>query len=135
MNLFEELEKYLNSEEGKKSIERFAEKIENETKTKLNQLERFNSWGNFNEFIEKVITKYSSNKYRDKWYNKGIEPPEELYWFLFEFVKYYGRECNENEWRKHANIFTSELYYYDNYIFNRMDGQGSVIKIINLNFL
>jgi len=126
---YNDLTKWFETDEGKKSLEDFCNKLAAEDKIKNEQLEKFHNRGNFKEFIEKVITKYSSEKYRISWYDRHIEPPEELYWFLFFYAEKYGRECNEKEWSEYSNTFTSALFYINGYYFNRMDGQGSVIKI------
>jgi hypothetical protein len=120
---------WFDTDEGKKNIEDFAKKIQLKQDIKDMQLERFKSKGNFAEFVERVITKYNSPKYRDKWYNRGVEPPKNLYWFLFFYAEKFGRECASEEWEKYGNTFTSTLYFYEGYYFNRMDGQGSIIKI------
>lgn len=125
-----EMSKFLKSEEGKKVMDNFLNKIEIEYEIRNKQLERFNRIGNFNEFVEKVIVKYNSNKYRNFWYNKGIEPPEKLYWFLFDYAEKYGRTCTEDEYSKYGNVFTGEMFYYRGYYFNKMHGQGSVVQII-----
>jgi len=122
--------KFLDSEEGKKSMEQFCLNIVKTEEVLNNQLERFHKNNNFKEFIEKVIIKYDSDNYKDRWYYKGIQPPEDLYWFLYEYAVKYGRECKKKEWKKYSNNFTSELYYINGYYFNRMDGQGSIIQVI-----
>lgn len=123
------LDEFLNSEEGKKSLTDYVNKLNRKDARINNQLERFHDKYNFSEFVNKVITKYDGDAYKDRWYNRSIEPPEDLYWFLFSYVRRYGRECTVDEWETHANMFTSELYYHDGYYFNKMDGQGSVIQI------
>jgi hypothetical protein len=72
---------YLESEEGKIATDKYFEKVKNRHDIQLKQLERLHQSNNFNSFIEKVILKYESEKYVKRWYNRGIEPPEELYWF------------------------------------------------------
>lgn len=130
MRDLKKIEEWFDSEEGKKSIAEFAEKIEREERIKTNQLERFYKSGKFLELTEKVIKKYNTDKYRDSWYKRGIEPPESLFWFLFQYAEKYGRECEEEEWKQYGNMFTSSLFFIDGYYFNRMDGQGSVIKVV-----
>ena len=120
---------WLDSEECKKSIADCADKINREEEIKSKQLEKFNMLGNFGRFTEKVIAKYSSDKYRHSWYNRGIEPPEDLFWFLFHYAEKYGRECNEEEWKQYGNMFSSALFFCNGYYFNRMDGQCSVIHV------
>lgn len=124
------IHEWFDSEEGKKSIAEFAEKIEMEERIKTNQLERFHKSGKFLELTEKAIKKYNTDKYINSWYKRGIEPPESLFWFLFEYAKKYGRECEEQEWNQYGNMFTSSLFFINGYYFNRMDGQGSVIKVV-----
>ena len=124
------IDEWFDSEEGKKSIAEFAEKIEREEGIKTNQLERLNKSGKFIELTEKAIEKYSTDKYINSWYKRGIEPPESLFWFLFEYAEKYGRECEEQEWKQYGNMFTSSLFFINGYYFNRMDGQGSVIKVV-----
>jgi hypothetical protein len=126
----QKLRDWLNSEEGKKSITDYAEKINKKEEIIIKQLERFNRLGNFEQFTEKVIAKYNSDKYRDSWYGRGIEPPEDLFWFLFNYAEKYGRECNEEEWEQYGNVFSSALFFCNGYYFNKMDGQGTVIKVI-----
>ena len=120
---------WFDSEEGQKSIADFADKLNREKEIKTKQLERFNRIGNFEQFTEKVIAKYNSDKYRDSWYGRGIEPPEDLFWFLFHYAEKYGRECSEEEWKQYGNMFSSALFFCNGYYFNRMDGQGSIIQV------
>ena len=124
------IDEWFDSEEGKKSIADFAEKIEREERIKTKQLQRLHESGNFLELTEKAIEKYNSDDYIDSWYKRGVEPPESLFWFLFEYAEKYGRECEEQEWEQYGNMFTSSLFFVNGYYFNRMDGQGSVIKVV-----
>ena len=125
----QKIKDWFDSEEGKKSMADFADKLDREEKIKEKQLEKLSISGNFIELTEKAIKKYNSDKYRDRWYNRGIEPPEDLFWFLFHYSEKYGRVCNEEEWKKYGNMFSSALFYCNGYYFNRMDGQGSVIQV------
>ena len=129
-NMLKKIDEWFESEEGKKSIDKFLEKIEREKTIKNNQLERLNRSGKFLELTKKAIAKYNTTEYRDSWYKRGIEPPESLFWFLFEYAEKYGRECEEQELKKYGNMFTSSLFFLNGYYFNRMDGQGSVIKVV-----
>lgn len=124
------IDEWFESEEGKNSITKFTEKIEREERIKTNQLERLYKSGKFIEFTENVIEKYNTDKYKDSWYKRGYEPPESLFWFLFDYAEKYGRECDEQELEQYGNMFTSCLFFVNGYYFNRMDGQGSVIKVI-----
>ena len=125
----DKLNEILESEDGKKSLETFLQKLSLEKATRSRQLIKFHERGNFVEFIEKVILKYNSKEYEDRWYSRSIMPPEDLYWFLYDYAKVYGRECNYEEWDKYTNSFSSDLLFCNGYYFNKMDGQGSVFKI------
>ena len=81
---------------------------------------------NPNPFIEKVLNKYESDSYKDRWYGRGIEPEEALSWFLFSYAERYGTPCYEKEY---LNMFTGEAYYLGSYVIQVMHGQGSVIRI------
>ena len=130
MTDLKKIDEWFDSEEGKKSIAEFAEKVEREERIKTNQLERLHDSGKFLELTKKAIEKYNTNKYRYNWYKRGIEPPESLFWFLFEYAEMYGRDCEEKEYEQYGNMFTSSLFFINGYYFNRMDGQGSVIKVV-----
>lgn len=101
--------------------------------TRESQLERFHvraeNIGWFCDIVDRIITKYQSDEYCDKWYGLGKEPPEELYWFLFQYAMRYGRECNEAEWRRYGTEFTSGMFFIHGYYISRLDGQGSCIII------
>jgi len=132
--LFDDLMAYFETEEGKKSWDEWANKIANEQEIYSKQLQRaFNKFGvNISHIVEKIILKYDSDKYRDFWWNKGCEPPEDLYFFLFDYAAKYGVIVNENspiEQKKLANMFTSEIYYLDGYVFNKMNGQGTCVLV------
>ena len=82
------------------------------------------------DFIEKVIQKYDSPDYKNRWYRRAIFPPETLLWYLYYVAREYGRECDQTEWEQYSSDFTTQLYEYCGYYFNRMDGQGSLIRVI-----
>lgn len=120
---------WFDSEEGQKAVADFANQRIKEKEIKNRQLERINNLHNFEQFTEKVIEKYNSDKYRDRYYNRGIEPPKFLFWVLFNYAQKYGRKCNKNEWKQYGNLFSSDLFFCNGFYFNRMDGQGSIIQI------
>ena len=86
----------------------------------------------FSKFIKLFQEKYSSKEYVTRWYykhDKGIEPPESMYFHLYNYAKKYGRKCSKKEWKKYGNIFTSSLYYCQGHYFQVINGQGSAILI------
>jgi predicted solute-binding protein len=130
-----EFSKFLNSEEGKKHLEEYVNKqnrIDNIVKSQLTRLKNSNR---FTELIEKAVEKYDSESYIRRWYRRSIEPPEDLFSFLFSYAQRYGRDCTDEECEKYSNMFTESLYYCEGYYFNLMIGQGSAIKIIKENGL
>ena len=130
----EGLEKYLDSDEGQEKLDDFINGLIKSREVKDRQLiwlhTRLMDRNNFDEIIEKVILKYRSDEYRDSWYDRGIEPPEKLFSFLYDYAEKYGRECTEGEWRKYSNLFSSNLLYVNGYFFNKVNGQGTFIDVI-----
>jgi hypothetical protein len=129
----ENLKKYLESEEGQKSIRDYQENLDRKERILTSQLERFHSKysdiNKFSDLIDKIINKYVSISYKDRWYNRGIEPPNELFWFLYNYCIRFGRKCTISEHKKYSNVFTSYLGNIRGYYVRRMDGQGSVIDV------
>lgn len=125
---------FLDSEDPEIYGNHITEKMENEYKIRKSQIDRFhNKFGNkdmFKVIVDKILNKYYSDSYRDRWYSRNIEPPEDLLFFLFDYAKIYGRQCNTDEWHKHSNMFTFDLVKLNDYYFNLMCGQGTVINII-----
>jgi hypothetical protein len=131
--LANKLREYLQSDEGKKSATEYFQNIKRKENIGNRHLDIFhNKYGDVDKFVEitdKVISKYNSDNYIKYWYNRGIEPPDSLYWFLFKYAKKYGRKCNKKEWEQYGNTFTAELCFINGYYFNQMNGQGSVVHI------
>jgi len=129
--MLDNLRKHLDSEEGKKQMKEWFEKEARLVAIHNSQLERFkNKFGHrLSELIEKIKIKYRSDKYYTSWIKRGIEPPEDLYFFLFDYAEKYGREATEEEFKDYSNMFTGELYFIDGFFFNKMNGQGTVVQI------
>jgi len=134
---FDELKEYLDSEEGKKSLQDFFANIERQKKFYDEQVERF--YQKFKhkmpELIEKIMHKYDSNAYVMREYKSGREPMCNLYDVLFSIGKKYGEEVDMDDFEKwpQINIFTSDACVFEGYFMQVMDGQGTVIKIEKLN--
>lgn len=129
---------WLDSEEGQASIDRHCKEIINREAIRSSQLERFHKGitnERFDNIIEKLLAKYSSNAYKDRWYKRGIEPPESLLYFLYDYAEKYGRESTKEEDRRHANTFTSGLYMLGGWWFMLCVGQGSFIKIWRMDYM
>lgn len=127
----EKLRDFINSDEGRKSLEKYTLRLEIENKHKERWIERM--WGriqnDINNSIEKLLTWYESDKYRDREYKLGYEPREDLLWVLMDVAEKYGDECTVNEVDIYANMFTGEIRKIGSYIIQVMHGQGSVIRV------
>lgn len=124
--------KEISDQELEKSVSDFLAKLAKKRERHHKQLERAHSFfqeNNINEFISKVIKKYESKRYKNRWLNRNIEPENSLYWFLLSYAHKYGQKCSEEEWDKYSNEFTTEMVSISNYIIMRMDGQGSCVQI------
>lgn len=122
------LRDFLDSEEGKKSIEEFALKMRRKDEHKERWIDRM--WDRIKDdidgSIEHLLKWYESDKYRDREYKMGYEPREQLLWVLFGCAGKYGKECTDDSY---ANVFTGEMYCLGSYVIQVMHGQGSVIRI------
>ena len=132
--MLEKLLEFLESEEGQKSLEKFAEKMqreeEHETRWKNRMWERINR--DVDGSIARLLTWYDSDRYRDREFKLGYEPREKLLWVLLKVAEHHGSECSEEEIDAYANPFTGEMYKLGSYIIQVMHGQGSVIRIDKL---
>jgi hypothetical protein len=138
MNFFQELKDKMQSPEGILKIERYVNNLRQKEQIESNQLQRFHdkiesNLIQFDEIISKIQTKYDSDDYYYRHMNHSIEPPNELYHFLYNYAQKFGRDCTEDEYDRFANRFTANIYYIDGYYFHQMNGQGTVIIIIPEN--
>ena len=122
---------WFDSEEGKESIKKYAEKINREQDHRMRWIERFKKWAepDLDAAMEKLCTWYGSDKYRDREYKKGYEPRESLLWLAFEYASENCKECDDEQY---LNTFTGNAYYIGNNVIQVMNGQGSVIRVDEL---
>lgn len=134
-DMLDRLKAFYDSPEGQKHLEEYVKKINDEQAILNSQIERF--WSKYQnrltEIVEKVLAKYGNHKYRDLWYNRGIEPPEPLLFFLYDVAKQYGREFTEDEYRAKAEagrlMFTADIWVLGEWEFELIIGQGSAILV------
>jgi len=126
-----DLSEYLDSEEGRKDMEKYVEKLAKDLAHKDRWVERM--WvrikGDVDGSIEHMLKWYESDKYRDREYEMGFQPREELLWVLFGVAETHGEECTDEEVDLYANMFTRSIYKLGSYSIQIMDGQGSIIAI------
>jgi hypothetical protein len=85
--------------------------------------------GDLDGSIDHMLKWYNSDTYRDREYDKGYQPREELLWVLFGVAEAHGEECTDEEVDLYANTFTRSIYKLGSYAIQIMDGQGSIIAI------
>ena len=96
-SMVEKLREFLNSEEGKKSIEEFGNKMRREEERKDRWIEKFKKIAepDIDSHLEKLIKKYDSDEYVRREYALGYEPRESLLWIALGYAKKYCKEWNQ----------------------------------------
>jgi len=121
--------KFLESEAGQELIKRWQKEQEFLDKWKNNYLEWFNNIGTEKRsyYIQKVIDKYNSKAYTKKWYDRGYFPPEELYFWIYDYAYKYGK-C----WHAIADEVGpgyDSKFRFDDWIVILYNGQGSKVIV------
>jgi hypothetical protein len=133
------LTKFLESEEGKESMKKYWEEIEQKEKIYASQVERFYlKWKYHMPFIiDLIMNKYESSEYVNREYKLGYEPRQDLYWVLNSIAEKHGVKIilNKKNAKKYPtlNMFTGSAYTFEGYLFQVMHGQGSVVRIDKLS--
>lgn len=121
--ILDQLKAYLESEEGKADIKRENDKaiFRKSLMTKyMDYLHNMSIEERDGLFI-KIKAKYDSDEYYYRWVNRGIEPPQDLYYYILEYGYIYGK-VNEI---KDAH-FGYDSYIIDNtWIITAWYGQGT----------
>ncbi len=127
-DMLKKLREFLDSEEGKKSIEEFGKKLKRDEEIKNRRTEKFKELAepDIDAALSKIIEKYDSDEYVKREYSLGYEPRQTLLWIAFNYAEKYCKECTDE---KYLNMFTGNAYYIGSYVIQVMHGQGSVIKI------
>lgn len=123
-----ELEDFLNSDKGKLAVEEYLKEIEKEKLFLQDQIKRLHEKQLFKTITQKAVEKYSNEDYKKRYTNYNY-PPESIYWFLNEYAKVHGRECDWDEWEKYSNDFTATLVYCEGFYFQETIGQGKTINV------
>jgi hypothetical protein len=122
----EKLKEILNSEEGLANAKAFFQKFEDEDAILESQIKRFHEKFSFrfDEIVNKIILKYSTNEYYNRYMMRGLLPSEDLYFFLYEYVTKYGNRVEDE-----SNPFSDCYYLLGDYKFQKMYAQGTVVLI------
>ena len=133
-SIADNLKEYLESPEGQAKLEQWVQEIAFEDDLVDKHVEWFLKKP-LNEriaLVKKVIEKYASDAYQDRWFGRGIEPPNDLFWEYFEYAQKKGEDVYYLYCRKYyrAFVFTTALYKTEeSFIVERLDGQGSAIMV------
>ena len=106
--ILEQLKAYLDSDEGKADIKRENDKaiFRNALMTKYMDYLHNLSIEERDILFSKIKAKYDSDEYYYRWINRGIEPPEDLYYYILEYGYKYGK----------INEIQDAHFGYDSYI-------------------
>lgn len=127
-----DFETKLESPEFKAEMIEYFGKKERIGKIRERQYERLSKLPNLSEFIEKVIKKYKSDVYVDKYYRhkkRPQEPPTDLYYDLHSCAELFGREATDEEYEKYGCMFTVNIFVIGGYAFDLISGQGTAIRV------
>jgi hypothetical protein len=126
--MIEKLKRFLDSDEGKLSMQRFAEKMLRQRIVRDRWVLKFKNRyeNNLDIALEKLMNKYYSDEYRDREHKIGCEPREPLLWLVWDYAEDY---CKPYKGKKYANMFTHSAYHVGSYIIQLMNGQGSILRI------
>ena len=135
-SLLERFDKFINSEEGQRSLKEFAEELNRKhervvkAKTYLDSL----SQEEFEQKLLSEIEKHDDN-WRRKCYDKGYEPyPSNLLGMVFSVADLGDESTEYNEILDDFDAhFGAGTKIYRDYYFNWIFGQGTVLRIFNKN--
>ena len=137
-DMFEKAKAYMESEEGKKSIKEYFNKLELKDKILEGRLLRVNGYLE-NNSLDKLmdrLKKDNGDEWSDKCYKRGYQPyPTNLFSLMISYANGYGKEPTEEEdMDPNEYGFLSSEYILENYKFQTFCGQGCfdrVLKKIN----
>ncbi len=126
-----EFKKWMDSEEGKASMKKFAQKINTERIAFENWSNRFEKWLETNSFdgLIKRLKSEHGKEWAKKCWAKGYETyPNNKLSFLFEYLK-ENLELVEISWIK--SDFSSGGFIFKGYVFDIICGQGCIYRVWN----
>lgn len=123
-----ELSVYLNSDEGKRAMDEYTQKILRESECIDRWVEKFKSKyeDKLDCALERLMDKYYSDEYVNREYKIGVQPREPLLWLVWEYAMEHCEQCEDE---KYLNDFTGDAYYIGSYVIQIMYGQGAILKI------
>lgn len=83
----------------------------------------------FERFVQKIISKYESDTYRNRF--QGRNPPvPQIYGFLMSYAQDMGRLCDPEEMEQYGTTFTQAMVYLKGFYFRMDVGQGISFSIV-----
>ena len=131
-DMVERLKAFLESEDGKESSRKFAEKMLFKRELKKKHIEKikkmFHDQETFNILVNKILNRHD-DAYVDKCYKNGYMPhPMNLLYSLFDLANIEGVELTESLDDLTEN-WPSEIHEYMDWQFAVTHGQGSVCSV------
>jgi hypothetical protein len=125
------LKDWMDSPEFDEHLIKFGEKmkIEEDRRQRYIQYIHDNYKDQLDEIIEKLCDKYNSDEYINREQKIGYQPRETLMWTMLTYAKKYGTEFAQEEYAKYAGMFTGEMFYLENWVFEVLYGQGTAISV------
>jgi len=126
--IFTNFADFLDSPEGKASLQAFADEFAEKKKILRKRLEKVKVYVEkvgIHSIMERLVNEHDET-WREHCYLNGYEPYEnnKLH-LLLEFVMEYGQTSH----RHRSKIFSNHTWVYGDFYFNLMHGQGSVWSI------
>jgi hypothetical protein len=121
----------MNSPEYEESVKRFFEKMKDEDDRRERHIQWIhdNCKDRLDEIIEKLCIKYDSDEYVNREQSLGYQPRETLMWTMLTYATTYGTEFTQEEYAKYAGMFTGEMFYLEDWVFEVFYGQGTAISV------
>ena len=94
-------------------------------------IKKYKSKKELNSFIEKVLIKYDSISYLNRYKNKNQKPTFDLLFFIADVADVINVDCSTRDWDKLVTEDTYDMKMLGSYIIHTLHQHGDyLIKII-----
>lgn len=125
-------EKHSQTPEYQARVKTWIDKMEWEEKIHQVHIDRFYNAikFDFGTAVQKILNKYDSKAYNDRYYKRGVEPHNSLFYLLYDIAEKYGRVFTPREYAMQAESpFYNTTFALHGWAFNCVSGMGSFIQI------
>lgn len=137
MKQLDALRDFWETEEGKKSIEEFVQEFNNRKIIEERHVQVLHDkfGDSIDSIIEKIISKYESDKYKDRWYKRSIEPECMLYNVLYDYAKFLNSIASNEQIEQYGSeVFGGDVaYILGSYFLQIIHGQGSAVIVVKMD--